>query len=171
MKNKFIITIIIITFFIKNPIFCQQIGLGGSVLYNLQTESFAGSLRADIPYKRISLVPQITFYPGFNKISEYYISVAAHLDFMGTSKWKMYLIGMLGYNRWSNYDKMPNLSKKPNNWDGEIGLGWTTRKCLRPFVEYRYNFKWKETNLGIGLIYTLHCKNAKRRGSINCPGH
>jgi hypothetical protein len=78
---------------------------------------------------------------------------------------------MVSYNRWSNYSSKPQLKAKPNNWDAEFGVGWTTRRCIRPFIEYRYNIKWRETNLGIGIIYTFRCSSSKKRGSISCPGH
>jgi len=169
--NILSISLILVILGINNKVKCQQIGVGGSLLYNLQTESFAGGLRVEIPYKRISFIPQLTYYPSFNKISEYYLGVATHLDFIGTAKWKLYAIGMISYNRWSNFTSKPQLKAKPNNWDAEFGIGWTTKRCIRPFVEYRYNLKWKETNLGIGIIYTFRCKSSKKRGSISCPGH
>jgi len=168
----FVRVLFYVIFIVISPkISAQQIGLGGSILYNPQTESFAGGLRVEIPYKRISFIPQLTYYPSFNKISEYYLGVATHLDFMGTAKWKLYAIGMASYNRWSNYSSKPQLKAKPNNWDAEFGIGWTTRRCIRPFIEYRYNIKWRETNLGIGIIYTFRCSSRKKRGSISCPGH
>ena len=156
---------------VSSNVFSQQIGVGGSVLYNLQTNSIAGGLRVEIPYKRISFVPQLSYYPSFNKINEYYLGSAIHLDFMETARWKLYLIGMLGYNRWINYNSNPQMNAKPNNWNSEFGIGFTTKKCIRPFIEYRYNLKWKETNVGIGIIYTFRCSGPKRHGSISCPGH
>jgi len=170
-KGLSLIAISFICIVFKTNTYAQQIGVGGSVLYNPQTNSFAGGLRVEIPYKRISFVPQLSYYPSFNKINEYYFGSAIHLDFMETARWKLYLIGMLAYNRWINYNANPQMHAKPNNWDTEFGMGFTTKKCIRPFIEYRYNLKWKETNLGIGIIYTFNCKGQKKRGSISCPGH
>ena len=161
----------VVSFVFVQNVCAQQIGLGGSLLFNPQTESLGAGLRVEVPYKKITFIPQLTYYPSFNKISEFYLGVSSHLDFMGTAKWKLYLIGMLGYNRWINYESNPQLNAKPNNWDAELGIGFTTKKCIRPFIEYRYNLKWHETNLGVGIIFTLHCSGGRKRGSIACPGH
>ena len=173
LSKKNVLHSILLFFFITiaQNAYNQQVGIGGSLLYNFQTQSFAGGLRAEIPYKRIRIVPQLTYYPSFNKISEYYFGCAIHLDVLETARWRSYLIGMLSFNRWSNFSLNPQLQAKANNWDGELGLGLTTKRCIRPFIEYRYNFKWKETNLGIGFIYTFNCKGFKKRTSISCPGH
>jgi hypothetical protein len=70
--------------------------------------------------------------------------------------------------------------KKFSNWDAELGGGLTNRACLRPFIEYRYNFKWKETNLQIGIMYFFKCKKGKgnagggrknKKSPMSCPAY
>lgn len=173
LKTKYIFcfTLFLISILACNKTSNAQLwGAGASILYNPQTESFGAGVRVEIPFNKLRIVPQLSYYPSFNKVTEYYLGVAAHLDFMETRSWKVYAIAMASYNHWINYHSNSKLTGKPNNWDGELGLGWTTHKCLRPFIEYRYNFKWKETNLGIGFVYTFNCKDGKSRSSINCPG-
>ena len=97
---RIVLSVIFVLF--EQCLFAQQVAVGGSLLYNPQTESVGLGLRTEIPYKKISFVPQLTYYPFFNKITEYYLAVATHLDVMGTAKWKVYVIGMLGYDRCIN---------------------------------------------------------------------
>jgi len=152
----------------------QDVGIGASAIYNFQTESFAGGVRVEIPFNQISLVPQISYYPAFNKITEYYVGASLHLNLIAISNWTGYGILHGGYNCWLNYANNPMHFAKPNNWDGEFGFGLTTKACLRPFIEYRYNVKWRETNLSIGLIYFLNCNarnggKSKSHSAILCP--
>ena len=155
--------------FMNSTLWAQQIGIGGALIYNPQTQGLGLGARVELPFNRIYLVPQFSYYPSFNKVTEYYAGISGHLDFLEANSYRIYLIAHAAYNRWINYDESPIKKAKKNNWDAELGLGWTTRRCLRPFIEYRYNFKWKETNLNIGLIYTLNCRNPRKRTSILCP--
>ena len=67
----------------------------------------------------------------------------------------------------------------PTNWNFEAGVGVTTDRCLRPFLEYRYNIKFFETHLRLGILYIFGCKgdrmgyrNARKvRKSVVCPAY
>jgi hypothetical protein len=56
------------------------------------------------------------------------------------------------------------IDAQKNNWNAEGGLGITNSKCLRPFLEYRYSAKFKETQLRLGFLYILGCKPKKGSG-------
>ncbi len=137
----------------------QNIGVGGDVLYNFQTESIGAGARVNFfPNNRLSIVPQFAYYFAFNKINEYNIGLGLEYKFIRFKKFNFYAIGHGAYNHWINYEKSPLKGAKPNNWDLEGGLGVTTNTCLRPFLEYRYNLKFQETHLRLGILYIFGCR-------------
>ncbi|NSW44706.1 MAG: hypothetical protein HPY79_02605 [Bacteroidales bacterium] len=140
----------------------QTWGIGASAIYNLQTESFGGGLRVEFPMGNFSIAPQVAYYPAFNKINEYYLGLSLHQNLFHIRSWTFYLLLHGGYNGWINYTISHMENAKYSNWDFEGGLGVKTNRCFRPFLEYRYNLKWKETNLQLGFMYFFNCKNNKR---------
>jgi len=174
---RYFLVITIILFYSVNG-FSQKIGVGVSAIYNIQTESYAPGLRVEIPYKRLSIVPQVAYYPSFNKITEYYAGVSLHLNLFYVKSWAFYGLIHGSYNGWINNTSSTMDDAKYSNWDGELGVGLTTRKCFRPFIEYRYNFKWKETNLRIGVMYFFGCNSRNNKGggkrkhrAMTCPAY
>lgn len=156
----------------------QNFGLGADVMYNFQTESFGAGLRANIfPNRTLSIVPQFSYYPGFNKVHEYYLGLGLELKFLRTQKFDFYAIGHGAYNSWLNYEVSAMEGAQQTNWNLEAGIGVTTRKCLRPFLEYRYNIKFMETHLRLGLLYIFGCNGSsggKKGGGKNkglCPAY
>lgn len=172
-------SLIIFVILINNNIYSQKIGVGVSAIYNFQTEGFAPGLRAEIPFGRFSIVPQVSYYASFNKVNEYYAGLSLHLNLFNIKSWTFYGLGHGSYNGWMNYGVSPMKDVGYSNWNAELGGGITTTKCLRPFIESRYNFKWKETNLRIGVMYFFGCnsknKNAgggrKQKKAMTCPAY
>ncbi len=162
LKKLFIIIFFLLGLKIVNA---QTFGLGASAIYNFQTESFGGGIRAEFPMGDFSIVPQIAYYPGFNKIHEYYLGIGLHQNLFHIKSWTFYALLQGAYNGWINYEVSPMDDAKYSNWDFEGGIGVKTSRCFRPFLEYRYNLKWKETNLQLGFMYFFHCKNGRRYGS------
>ncbi len=163
MKN--FVTIVLI-FVLQFNLRAQSWGIGASAMYNFQTESFGPGIRVEIPISGgLSLVPQFSYYPAFNKINEYYLTLALHQNLFHLGNWTFYAILNGGYNGWINYKESFIDHAKYSNWDLEGGAGIKLNRCLRPFIEYRYNIKWKETNLHLGLMYFFKCKNNKRFGA------
>jgi hypothetical protein len=165
--------VIILNFFLSGILaFSQQNGAGGAVIYNFQTNGIGLDIRADIPLKSIdfldgiSIVPQLAYFPPISKIHEFYIGSSAHLGVYTLNKWKFYVLGNLSYDGWINYENSGKKNAKFSNLGLEGGLGITSKKCIRPFMEIRYNVKWKEANVRLGLIYTIKCE---RRGAVPCP--
>lgn len=162
----------------------QQFGLGGSLQFNPQTESFGAGIRASIyPNNRLSIVPQISYYPGFNKVEELHLGLGIDLKIIRKNKFYIYLLAHGGYNSWFNYMESPMKDAKKHNWNLEGGAGISTWGCWRPFIEYRYNAKFMETNLQLGVLYIFNCKDSgkrtqskSRKSSIfsrkqNCPAY
>ncbi len=135
--------------------FSQEYLVGGSAIYNFQTESIGFGVRGEVAFDRYSIVPQFSYFPSFNKVHEYYIGVSGHYNLINASSWKFYGLGNLSYNRWINADAAPNGKGKKSNIGFELGGGVATNGILNPFIEYRYNIRHQETMLHIGLIYFL----------------
>lgn len=161
MKKLFIIIFFLLNLEVNNA---QTFGLGASAIYNFQTESFAGGIRAEFPMSSFSIVPQISYYPHFNKIHEYYLGIALHQNLFHVKSLTFYVLLHGGYNGWINYDVSALTNANYSNWDFEGGIGVKTNRCFRPFLEYRYNLKWKETNLQFGFMYFFNCNNERKYG-------
>lgn len=139
----------------------QKVGIGGDVMWNFQTESFGAGLRVSIfPLKKLSIVPQFAYYFGFNKVEEYYAGLGLEYKFLMQPKFHLYVIGHGAYNSWLNYQDSDMAGAQKNNWNLEGGLGISTNWCLRPFLEYRYNVKFQETHLRLGVLYIFGCKGS-----------
>ncbi len=174
MKNKILFISLILIFILGKNCYSQKFGMGLSAIFNPQTESYGAGLRAEIVKNRISFVPQIAYYPSFNKISELYAGASLQLTMFYIKNMAFYALANGAYNGWLNYSTSIMKDAQFSNWDGEIGAGLTTRGCLRPFIEYRYNFKWKETNLRVGVMYFFKCnknRGRKKRKSMTCPAY
>ncbi len=177
MKRHFLIIFLIFIISISKA----QFGLGVSGIYNFQTESFGVGGRIEIPFgAKVSLVPQLNYYPSFNKINEYYAGAAIHYYAFNIKKFRFYLLAHGGYNAWVNYQTSHMEDASYSNWNFEGGIGLTTSSCLRPFIEYRYNTKWYETALHVGLLYFFGCKSGKGHGGgsshkkykiMSCPAY
>ena len=155
------------------------VGFGASVIYNFQTESWGSGLRVNFkPYKKFRVVPQLAYYPSFNKIHEYYIGLSLELNVVKIKKYTFYLLAHGAFNGWINNDRSTIKDAKYNNLDLEAGLGVVRNKgCWRPFLEYRYNAWWKEANLRLGIMYVFGCNdkysslNRQRRRAVSCPAY
>jgi hypothetical protein len=172
-KLKVIIPVLFFTFSYAAKAASPQNGAGGSLIYNFQTNSIGLGLRAEYPLESInlldgvSLVPQISYFPSFNEITEFYIGSSVHLGiYTINKKWSFYGLLNLSYNGWINYDDSGMRNARFSNLGIEGGVGVTMKRCVRPFLELRYNAWWRESNIQLGIIYTIKCE---RRGSLPCP--
>jgi len=148
----------------------QTVGAGAEAIYNFQTESFGSGIRATVfPNKRISLSPQFSYFFPFNKIHEYTLGLAIEGKIVRIKAFQFYALAHGGYNKWLNYKSSALKGAKATNWNFEGGAGITTNTCLRPFLEYRYNIKFRETHLNLGFIYIFGCKNGKYFDNTQCP--
>jgi len=151
----------------------QNVGIGGDLQYNFETNGVGIGLRASIfPDRKLSFTPEFSYYPGFNQVQELYIGAAAEYKVFKVSYFNFYAIGQLAYNDWISYKTSPELGAKPNNLDLELGGGVTTNKCLRPFLEWRYNAIFREANMRLGLLYIIGCgggSTSPGESSANCP--
>ena len=174
--NKILKFSIFIALILHNTyLFSQNKGIGLEAIYNFQTESIGIGLRGELPVKKLIIVPQIAYYPSFNKITEFYAGLSWHLNIISYGNLTLYTILNGSYNGWINYETSAMKNAKFSNWDAEGGIGIKKGKCWRPFMELRYNVKWKEANLRLGLMYFFKCNNkngrSKKKKAISCPAY
>jgi len=159
--------------------YSQNIGAGVSALYNFQSESVGGGARVNIfPNRNLSYVPQFSYY-FVGPVSEWTAGLSLEYKVLKLNTFNFYLLAHGGYNNWQNAASSGMDGAKTTNWNLEGGIGVTTNKCLRPFLEYRYNIKFMETHLQLGLMYIFGCRgdkmgyrNAKKvRRSVVCPAY
>jgi hypothetical protein len=170
MKTTIYLIAIIANLLLANPCNSQTIGAGASAIYNIQTESFGAGARVTVILNnRISLTPQFSYFFPFNKINEYTIGLGLEGKFIKREKINLYALLHGGYNSWINYKSSGLKDAKTTNWNLEGGVGISTNTCLRPFLEYRYNIKFRETHLNLGFIYIFGCKKNKGLNTDKCP--
>lgn len=144
----------------------QKYAAGGSVMYNLQTESVGFGARGILnPNRNWSYSLQISYHPSFNPVHEYNLGLGAEYKFMRQRKVFFYLLGHGGYNGWINYKESPMKDPKYSNWNVEGGVGASMWTCLRPFIEWRYNANFREAHFQLGLIYVFGCRCNTNPGS------
>ena len=155
-KVYIIITLLLIPFLGFN----QNIGAGGSLLYNVQTESMGiGALVSIFPDRTVSFVPQFSYYSLFiGSVSEWTAGLSIELKVIRRKHVNYYLLAHGGYNNWSNPTETSLITDPtPVNFEGGLGISGT--RCLRPFLEYRYNVPFQETHFQLGFLYIFGCKN------------
>ena len=151
----------------------QNIGLGAEAIYNFQTESFGAGARVNIfPNNRLSIVPQFSYYFAFNKVNEYNAGLGLEYKIIRANKFNIYALAHGAYNAWLNHERSEMKDAKQNNLNLEAGAGISTNTCLRPFLEYRYNVKFRETHLNLGLLYIFGCSGGGRgKRDIRCSAY
>jgi hypothetical protein len=163
--------VIIIFSFICISSFGQQIGVGASGIYNFQSESYGYGLRLSVfPTNNLSLTPQFSRFPSFNKVDEWTIGLGVEFKIIHFNKFFIYGLGHFGYNSWNNYAESPIKDAVKSNWNTEFGIGISTKHCLRPFVEWRYNIKFMESPVQIGLLYVFNCKSGQNQRTARQGG-
>jgi hypothetical protein len=143
-----------------NPASAQRrtrdgVGYGAAIIYNFATQGFGAELRAKIPIRnRLSVVPEISYFPSFNPYHELYAGAALHYEIYTLGNYNLYIAGGGYYNDWMNASDFIPGQKSQNNFVAEAGGGLVRNYgCIRPFIEDRYDFKWKENSLRIGIYW------------------
>jgi hypothetical protein len=145
----------------------RAVGYGIGVIYNFMTEGLGGELRAKIPLppRRLFVVPEVSYFPSFNPYHEAYAGAALHYELFNVKWMTFYLAGGGYYNKWFNWDEF-SIVKKEDNFVAQAGGGIVrNRRCIRPFIEDRYDFKWKENNLHVGIYW--HPGSCHKK--VDCP--
>jgi hypothetical protein len=158
----------------------QNFGLGVSAMYNFQSEGLGLGIRGNIhPNSKLSFVPQFAYYKVFlGTVNEFIVGLGIEYKLIYGNTFNYYIMAHGGYNHWLNPEESALENAQTANWNLEGGIGITTNRCLRPFLEYRYNIKFMETHLRLGLLYIFGCqgggngyRDARRvKNSSNCTG-
>ncbi len=152
----------------------EKFGVGLSGIYNFETEGIGGGLRVAFrAANRLSIVPQIQYFPAFNTVHEFFGGVNLHYDILYRGNLTAYLIAGGSANSWSNYQESAYSKAKAFNIIPEAGVGVTMgRRQLRPFAEWRYNPIWKEAALHVGVMYYPPAAGGHRRqNNGDCPAY
>lgn len=165
-------TIIIFLLLSCRPAFSQgNWALGASGIYDFQSNSFGAGVRAFIPITgQIAVSPQFNYFFPFNPIHEFYGGLAVQYSLFPDRYWTIYPLAAAYYNRWQNSGDFTGSVAKPNNISEHAGLGLMKNSgCLRPFLEGRYDFKWKEIHLHIGILF--YFGDCYTRSTDRCPAY
>ncbi len=186
MSYKKVYSLLIILLLSLNGALAQRGSTGGggwgiapSIAYNPQTKSVAVGFRLNIkPSQNLRFVPQALYYPAFsfNKIHEYHIGLGVEYTVFKNKIVNLYPLLNVGYNAWLNTDDSDMKDAKSGTYLLELGAGISfTQSSVRPFLETRYNIKWKETSVHIGLLFVLggnsRYKKRNRRRPVICPAY
>jgi len=156
---------------IGNTAYSQdKFGIGVSAIYNFQTESFGAGLRVEVGLlRRLSIVPQVMYFPAANKVHEIFGTVNLHYTVFYLRKFKGYVIAGGSANYWIDYAESTWERAKPFNVIAEVGGGIAYGvKKFRPFIEYRYNPVWLEGSIHVGLMYY---PEIRKRNKETCPAY
>jgi hypothetical protein len=145
----------------------QGIGIGGSVIRNWQTEGTGFGARVAIPGRdRFTFVPQATWFPRFNILSEYFVGLSVHYDVLQRKKFTGYVMGSGHLNIWVSANESKFSKAKTMNASPEVGGGLLFGKgCWKPFLEHRYNPVWKEGSTHLGILWFPMCSFSGGKGN------
>lgn len=160
MKVKYIFLLLVILNGKATAQLFKEIGVGPEIIYNLPINEIGFGLRSHLHFNDyLFLSPQVSYFPGFTNIQELYAGLGVNLKFFYSKQWGPYLNLGAFYNGWFNYASSVLEGAKFSNLAFEGGAGFTKNYgCWRPFLEYRINSKWWESNLRLGiLVYFGNC--------------
>jgi hypothetical protein len=113
------------------------------------------------------VVPEVDYFPAFNEYHELYAGAALQYDLFSMGSFNFYVLGAGYYNNWLNAEDFAPGQKKEHNFAPEAGAGLVRNiGCIRPFIENRYDFKWEENHLHIGIYWYPGLCGTKE----DCPG-
>jgi hypothetical protein len=149
------------------PPFSTAIGYGPELIYNLPLSEIGIGARVHIPISNhIFVSPQLNYFIPIGQIHELNLNLHASYLFNPWSKYGLYLTAGPYFNYWINYKQSGYAKAKPFNFAAELGGGaMKNMGCMRPFLEWRYNAKWSESNVRIGLIYFPKICKGRRKCS------
>ena len=147
--------------------------VGGALIYKFPPSGLGLDLRAEFPVRQInlleglSIVPQVSYYPWFNAVHEFYVGAGAHLGVYSIDTWRFYTLLQLSYNGFINWENNTAREGSFSNFGMEAGVGVSKKllKCWYPFFELRFNFVQTDLNMRLGIMYELKCD---RRGAVPC---
>ena len=145
---------------------------GIGAMHNFQTKGTAIDLRASLPViKHLYVSPRFSYFPAFNNIHEYYLGTDIDYHIPLKNRLIPYVYAGGYYNNWINSIEFQNKKSRKNNvvFEGGAGILFSFN-CIHPFLEYRYDTKWKEGSLGAGIMFQFgECFNTPSKRAKTCP--
>ena len=86
-------------------------------------------MRGMIYGNKVNVVPQIAYYPAFNKVHELYVGVGAEYNVIIRNNTRFYGLVHGAFNGWINYEGSTKKNAKFTNWAAEGGVGVAGRGC------------------------------------------
>jgi len=171
LKKLILLSFIIFYFSTINAQVIKDWGVGAEIAYNIPINEIGFGVRSHLHFSdRFVIAPQFTFYPGFSNINEFYFGANLNFNLTPETKWGVYAIAGPHYNRWINWEKSLLNKASLSNFTAEMGAGIVKNSgCIRPFLEYRADSKWWESNLRLGiLVYFGDCSGKNKH---ICPAY
>lgn len=164
----------ILFFFLCSPAVFSQTehwAIGASGVYDFQTNGLGLGARAYVPvWRQLAVSPQFNYFFPFNTIHEFYAGAALQYNLFPKRVWSLYPLFAGYYNDWQNASHFTGKNATQNNITEEGGIGiMKGSTCWRPFAEVRYDFKWQEFSLHIGILYSFG--DCYRRRVDVCPAY
>jgi hypothetical protein len=171
LKKLTLITILILSISTLKSQVIKEWGIGAELAYNIPISEIGFGIRSHLHFTdRIVVAPQIAYFPGFTNINEFYFGANLHFNFTPETKWGVYGIAGPHYNRWMNWENSTLDKAQLSNFTAELGGGIVKNTgCLRPFLEYRADSKWWESNLRLGLL--VYFGDCSGRSKDICPAY
>lgn len=171
--NKLLVALIFVLF-VGQTVQSQVIkewGVGPELVLNAPIYEPGIGARAHFHFTRhLFIAPQVYYYPGLVNIHELYTGLTGNLKFIPSDNYTAYAAAGGVYNLFFNHETSPSPDAERHNFAFEFGGGITKNKgCLRPFIEYRVNSKWWESNLALGLLF--YFQDCNGRGHQVCPAY
>ena len=168
MKLRILIFLSILSLSYKGnsiPPFSNDFGIGPEIIYNLPLSGVGIGIRAHYHLNyHLFVSPQLNLFPGIGGVKELNLNLHASYIINPWDKWGVYLTGGPYINYWMSYASSAKENAKPFNFAAELGGGVLKNSgCLRPFVEWRYNARWSESNVRLGFnYYPKICRENKK---------
>jgi len=158
MKIRVLIFLSILSLSFKDnsiPPFSNDFGLVPEIIYNLPLSGIGIGARAHYHLNYHLLVsPQLNFFPGIKGVREMNLNLHASYIINPWDKVGIHLTAGPSLNYWMNHEASAKENAKAFNFAAELGAGVLKNSgCIRPFLEWRYNVTWSESNVRVGFNY------------------
>lgn len=148
----------------------QSVEPGFGVAYDFQSNGIAPEIRVQIPvYRQVFVSPRAAYFPAINKIHELYAGLDAAYHYPAIKKITFYNFLGVYFNYWFNFAKFNSKVARQTSmvFEGGAGAGINLGNII-PFLEGRYDSKWKEGLVIIGVKFRPGRKSGMNR-AVSCP--